>query len=245
MYVTFVANAEQHRCRDHATGRFSTTTKRTSRATERPPLLTLVNRLFDVPPPLPMQLLERRFAPRFGRLADVERFSLPAIHRGLDYERRQWPHFAEEFVGYEHQVVHARRQLFADTFLECERGRWQHLLDGDLAVSTDAIRCETVAALGWAISWFGRTRALAPVDSTSTPALGLIVWLASLAPRDQSTHRGLRNRQVLEWLKEDLRVSAWMWLRIARFMQAKGGYLLHGAMVNPKDLATARRADLS
>ena len=245
MYVTFVANAEQHRCRDHATGQFSTTTKRTARATERPPLLTLVNRLFDVPPPLPMQLLERRFAPRFGRLADVERFCLPAIHRGLDYERKQWPHFAEEFVGYEHQVVHARRQLFADTFLECERGRWQHLLDGDLAVSTETMRCETVAALGWAISWFGRTRALAPVDSTSPPALGLTAWLASLAPRDQSTHRGLRNRQVREWLKEDLRVSAWMWLRIARFMQAKGGYLLNGAMVNPKDLATARRADLS
>lgn len=123
----------------------------------------------------------------------------------------------------------------------CDHGRWHHLLDGDLAVSTDAMRCETVAALGWAISWFGRTRALAPVDSTSTPALGLTAWLASLAPRDQSTHRGLRNKQVLEWLKEDLRLSAWMWLRIARFMQAKGGYLLQGVMVNPQDLANARR----
>jgi hypothetical protein len=47
--------------------------------------------------------------------------------------------------------------------------------------------------------------------------------------------------QVLEWIDQDLRLSACMWMRVARFMQAKGTYLLHPAMVNPQDLATARR----
>lgn len=32
-----------------------------------------------------------------------------------------------------------------------------------------------------------------------------------------------------------------MWIWVVQFMQAKGGYLLHGAMVNPQDLANARR----
>lgn len=240
VYVRHAAGEEHQRCRDHTTGRFTAAMKRTSRADARTPVLTLVNRLFDVPPPLPMQLVVKNVATRLERLANVERRSLPTIHRGLEFEREQWPHFAEEFVGYEHQVVRARRQFFTDTSLECDHGRWQHLLDGDLAVSTDAMPCETVAALGWTISWLGRTRALAPADSTSMPALGLTAWLASLAPRDQSTHRGLRNKQVLEWLNEDLRLSAWM--RIARFMQAKGAYLLHGVMVNPQDLANVRRA---
>ncbi len=32
--------------------------------------------------------------------------------------------------------------------------------------------------------------------------------------------------QVLEWLDQDLRLSACMWMRVARFIQAKGTYLL-------------------
>lgn len=244
VYVTYVANGEPQRRRDHHNGQFVTVPKGTSRVATRTPLLTLVNRLYDVPPPLPMQLMVKSFAKRLERLTTVERFTLPTIHRGLEYERAQWPHFAEEFVGYEHEVVHARCQLFADTVKACDGGRWQHLIGSDLVVPTNAMQCETAAALGWAISWLGQTRALAPVDSTSTPALGLTAWLARLTPRDQSTHRGQRNKQVLEWLEEDLRLSARMWLQIARFMQAKGAYLLHGDMVNPQDLATAQRTDL-
>lgn len=244
MYVTHVANGEPQLRRDHRNGQFATVPKGTSRVATRTPLLTLVNRLYDVPPPSPMQLMVKSFAKRLERMANVERFTLPTIHRGLEYERAQWPHFAEEFVGYEHEVVHARCQLFADTVKACDGGRWQHLIGSDLVVPTNAMQRETAAALGWAISWLGQTRALAPADSTSTPALGLTAWLARLPARDQSTHRGQRNKQVLEWLKEDLRLSAWMWLQIARFMQAKGAYLLHGDMVNPQDLATARRTSL-
>ncbi len=238
LYVQHVADEEHQPRRDYTTGRFTPAIKCSSRAAAGTPLLTLVNRLFDVPPPLPKQLLARR---RHDRLANTERRSLPTTHRGLEFGREQWPHFAEEFVSYEHQVVRARRQFFADTALECDHGRWQHLLDSNLAVSTDSIGCETVAALGWTISWLGRTRALAPADSISTPALGLTAWLANLTPRDQSAHRSLRYKQVQDWLNEDLRLSAWMWMRIARFMQAKGAYLLRGVMVNPPDLANARR----
>ena len=86
-------------------------------------------------------------------------------------------------------------------------------------------------------------RALAPADETSTPALGLTAWLACLAPRPDGMVRDRWHSQVLEWLKEDLRLSAWMWLRVAQFMRSKGCYLLHGAMVNPQDFAIARRAD--
>ncbi len=243
VYVRYVVDEEHQRCRDLTTGRFTAAMKRSSRAAAGTPLLTLVNRLFDVPPPLPMQLLARRDVHRHERFVSAERRSLPTTHRGVEFEREQWPHFAEEFVGYEHQVVRARCQLFAHATKECDSGRWQHLLESDVVVPTSAMQFETVAALGWAISWLGRTRALAPADSTSTPALGLTAWLACLAPREQSTHRGLRNKQVLEWLSEDLRLSAWMWLRIARFMQAKGGYLLNGAMVNLQDLANARRKE--
>lgn len=127
------------------------------------------------------------------------RDSMPTVHRGLDYERKLWPHFAEEFVSYEHQVLRARRLLFADSNEECERGGWQHLLGASLVVPTDAMRCETVAALGWAISWLGRMRALAPADETSTPALGLTAWLACLAPRPDGMVRDRWHSQVLEW----------------------------------------------
>ena len=243
VYVTHVVHGKYQRCRDQQTGRFTTTAPCTQSATARTPHLTLVNRLFDVPPSLPLQLLARCSIQWRRRLADQMRDSMPTVHRGLDYERKLWPHFAEEFVSYEHQVLRARRLLFADSNEECERGGWQHLLGASLVVPTDAMRCETVAALGWAIRWLGRMRALAPADETSTPALGLTAWLACLAPRPDGMVRDRWHSQVLEWLKEDLRLSAWMWLRVAQFMRSKGCYLLHGPMVNPQDFAIARRAD--
>ncbi len=46
--------------------------------------------------------------------------------------------------------------------------------------------------------------------------------------------------QVLQWLHEDLELSAWVWARIAAFMQAKGHYVLHGAMAHPRELAQWR-----
>ena len=49
--------------------------------------------------------------------------------------------------------------------------------------------------------------------------------------------------QLHLWVMLELEhLSVWMWMRIALFMQAKSAYLLRGVMVNPPDLANARRA---
>jgi len=245
-YAAHAVDGEHQQCRDKNSGRFTPTIAQDAQFPTAPiPLLTLVNRLFDVPPPLPQQLLVHCSAQHRRRLMNPAHDSMSTVHRGLDYECKQWPHFAEEFVSYEHLVLCARRQLFADSSRRCERGDWQYLLGSSSMVTVDDLPWETVAALGWAVSWLGSTRALAPDDETSALALGLMAWLVSLEPKPQGTARDRWHKQVSEWLNEDLRLSAWMWSRVARFMRAKGCYLLHGSMVNPQGLAKGRHVKVA
>lgn len=109
--------------------------------------------------------------------------------------------------------------------------------------ASDVMSRNTAAALGWSVSLMGAAQALAPSRDVPMPALGLAGWLANLPLRPQGTLRHCWRSQVLEWLHEDLLLSAWMWSRIAAFMRSKGAYLLHGAMLNPRELAQSRCTD--
>jgi hypothetical protein len=236
----FTAN-EHLRFRNQHTGQFSTLIHGVSCTATQTAPLTLVNRMYDVPPPSPIESLSQHCEPRFQRSAQVVQLPETSTSLGFGFERELWPHFGEDFFRYERQIGLVRHELFAITANECDHGCWQHLLGANPVVAANTIECETVAELGWAISWLGRARALAAANTMSTPALGLTIWLASLALRAQRTSKDRWHLQVLEWLDQDLRLSACMWMRVARFMKAKGTYLLHPAMVNPQDLAIARR----
>ena len=72
------------------------------------------------------------------------------------------------------------------------------------------------------------------------PALGLAAWLAGLPLRPSHMSKQRWHAHVLQWLDEDLELSAWIWARVAVFMRAKGHYVLHGAMGHPRELARWR-----
>ena len=207
----------------------------------RPHYLTMVNRLFDVPPPRAAELLRR---PACRHPALPPRLQEPAAQsdRGSSgYAAAGWPHFGRAFAQCEHVLHKARGQLFGDVDDECERGRWRHLLASDLVASTEAMDRRTAAALGWAVTWMSSVRTLAPNAGCLTPALGLAGWLANLPQRPQGASRRRWQAQVLAWLEDDLVISASMWERVVAFMQAKGVYLLNSAMVDLPRLAQRYR----
>ena len=237
VYVDHIVGDDPKPPRDSASGRFVATAARTGCTSARAHPLTMLSQMFDAPPPLPVQLMEQRASrprrPPGGTIPPVVRDD----RRALEYDRRQWPHFSGVFEDWEHLLRGARRQWFGPALHECENGRWQHLLGDSLTVPAVLMPISTAAALGWAVSWIGAAQALAPAAERAAPALGLAAWSASLPLRPPGTPRRRWHAQVLAWLNEDLGLSAWMWSQIAGFMRAKAAYLLHGATVNPRDLA--------
>ena len=241
VYVNHVVTSEYHPRRDWHTGRFIVMTTQVSPpAKTRAHHLTMLNRLFDAPPPLLAQLVTHRACQRHRPLAIGARPVIAPDCRATSYDRVQWPHFADDFELYDRLVRDMQRESFAQSQRARERDCWEHLLGQDLAVASDVMCRDTAAALGWSVSWMGASQALAPLRDVPMPALGLAGWLANLPLRPQGTLRHCWRSQVLEWLHEDLLLSAWMWSRIAAFMRSKGAYLLHGAMVNPRELARSR-----
>ncbi len=102
----------------------------------------------------------------------------------------------------------------------------------------------TAAALGWAIAWTTATGTLAAGrdDLTCPPALGLAAWLARIPLRPANISRAHWHALVLEWLREDMALSAWLWTRVAAFMRAKGYYVLRASISHPEELARLREA---
>lgn len=197
--------------------------------------LRQVNRLFDAPPPLTVQLLRRR---RPQRRQSLDPAGAASTSRA--YDRPGWPHFDRDFALCEHVVHDARRQLFVAVHDACERGRWRHLLGTELVVPAETMDRDTAAALGWSMAWTGCLQTLAPELGGSMPAFGLAGWLAGLPLRPSSMPRHRWHSQVLRWLGEDLVSSAWIWRCIAGFMRARGVYLLHAALASPAELARLR-----
>lgn len=226
---------EDHQPRRHRSGWSGPAAAPSSAAQPHP--LTMVNRVFDAPPPLAVYLLQRRTRRLHGALPRVLTPPDGSDPHETLYRPRDWPHYERRFAQCERTVRAARRQLFGDIDEECRHGRWRHLLASDLVAPSNAMGSDTAAALGWTVTWTSCAQALAPGIVRPMPAFGLAVWLANLPLHRPRTPEHERHAQVLAWLAEDLVVSALMWQRVAAFMKAKGVYLLCSALVDLPELA--------
>jgi hypothetical protein len=238
-YVDHVVAEESLRPRHRRGGWPGTGTSPSS--APRPHPLTMVNRVFDVPPPLTAQLLQRRLRQPRNAAPSAPTQAIGPDGQESSYRPRDWPHFGCSFADCERTLRAAGQRLFQGIHEECERGRWRHLLAVDLVAPSDTMGSDTAAALGWTVTWTSCGQTLAPGLVRPTPAFGLAAWLANLPDRPPGTPRRQRHAQMLAWLVEDLEVSAQMWRRVAAFMKSKGVYLLHGALVDLPKLA--RRHD--
>jgi hypothetical protein len=97
---------------------------------------------------------------------------------------------------------------------------------------------DAAAAVGWAVSWLGPSKALAPPTGFTAPAAGLTGWLANLPLRTPRTSVRAWHEQVVQWLTEDLAHSACLWAEVTEFMSTRGHYVLYGEAVHLMSLAT-------
>ena len=235
-YVNDVITVNHRLYRDRHTGRYiAAEPGEHGVAPARPHVLTMVNRLFDTPPPLIGKLTTRFTAQRRPpSLAS----STKSADASVGYDRRQWPHFADDFARCERLVRSARSLLFAGAQHEFETGCWRQLLLDGLVTPTSALRRDAATAAGWTASWLGASHLARSVTDVSAPAFGLVGWLAHLPLREAGTSRGAWHVQVLAWLRDDLELSAWAWSRMTAFMSSKRMYLLYGEAVSTVALAT-------
>jgi hypothetical protein len=149
----------------------------------RPHVLTMVNRLFEAPPP-PIGYWTSALPPRHV-LADADALAVlrTAEHHKIGFDPLEWPHFAGTFTWYERIVRAAQAHLFAPAKDEFEPGRWRKLLVDDLVMSADTAPHDVAAALGWTVSWLGPSQALAPATGFTAPASGLTAWLTRVPLR--------------------------------------------------------------
>ncbi|WP_143751041.1 hypothetical protein [Burkholderia sp. HI2714] len=201
--------------------------------------IRLLNRLYEVPPPSPMELLKRpssEVAITWGNQV----LSLPDEDRQtgtMPYARDDWPHFGNDFLAYEQVMKHVGHALFGDT-----RGILPVRMPGanrcdEVVIHTQDMDADHATALGWSISWYGFSRIYSPVDAPSMPAVGLTGWLAHAPHRPVHVPTDRWRDQMFVWLSEDLARSAWAWSRIVMFMRARGKYLFHAQLVRPSELA--------
>ena len=241
-YVRKIVAVEHHLGRDRSNGQFLATSQLTqATASVRPHVLTMMNRLFDSPPPMP--------ASGTKQCVDVSGQTPPAwsvnsvtsASQCIRFDRDHWPHFASDFIRYEHMVLAAHERLFETHGRKFTRVRQHRLLLDGLLTQTNSISRDTAAAVGWAVSWLGPSQALAPPTGFTAPALGLTSWLSNLPVRTRYISIKAWHEQVAHWLAEDLASSMWMWADVTEFMSTRGHYLLYGEAVHPMSLAIRRR----
>jgi hypothetical protein len=237
-HVRKIVAVEHHLGRDHSTGQFIANSQPVyATAAVRPHVLTMMNRLFDSPPPMPAsvttQCVDVRGQTPPPRPANSTTSASPCIR----FERGHWPHFASDFIRYEHMVLVAHDQLFETHGREFTRVRQHRLLLDGLLAPTNSMPCGTAAAVGWAVSWLGPSQALAPPTGFTAPALGLTSWLTNLPVRARHISVKAWREQVAQWLAEDLASSFCMWAEVTEFMSTRGHYLLYGEAVRPMSLA--------
>ncbi len=204
-------------------------------------VLTLMNRHYDAPPPYcTAELLAcgRGFTPHSTLAVPCGNDLAPPTKRDL-----RWPHFDGLFRACEVQVLQMRHDLLGERLDRAPRLR-RRLLANSLAAPEHWLDPRTAAALGWAIAWTTATGTLAAGrdELGSPPALGLAAWLARIPLRPANMRRAPWHALVLEWLREDMVLSAWLWSRLAAFMRAKGYYVLRASISHPEELAGLRQA---
>jgi hypothetical protein len=204
----------------------------------RPHVLTMMNRLFDRPPPL-LGLLTTRFEARRQAPSPVltKGSNDGADNDHIGYDPQQWPHFADEFANCERLIRTTLTGLFPQALSEFKSAPRRQLVHDGLVAPTSALSQAAAAALGWTVSWLGASHLLASPAEFTAPALGLIGWLARLPLRPASTTTAAWHAQVLTWLRDDLELSAWLWSRVTTFMSSRRFYLLYGEAVSPAALA--------
>lgn len=242
-YVRNVVASEHHLERDRRTGQFATTCLATqAKVAARPHVLTMMNKLFDLPPPMPASDTTHRVNIKCQTPPTWFSSSASSVCRCASFDRDLWPHFTGNFIRYENMVLAAHDQIFETHGREFSRTRQHRLLLDGLLAPTNSIPCATAAAVGWAVSWLGPSQALAPPTGFVAPALGLTGWLSNLPFRKPHISVKAWHDQVALWLAEDLASSACMWAVVADFMSTRGHYLLYGEAVHPISLAIRRKA---
>ncbi|MBK7424694.1 MAG: hypothetical protein IPJ48_17300 [Propionivibrio sp.] len=242
-YVRKIVAVEHQLGRDRSTGKFIATSQPAyETAAVRPHVLTMMNRLFDSPPPMPASGTTRYVDVNGQTPPAWSANSITSASRCIRFDRDHWPHFASDFIRYEHMVLAAHDQLFETHGREFTRARQHRLLLDGLLAPTNSIRRDTATAVGWAVSWLGPSQALAPPTGFTAPALGLTSWLTNLPLRKRYITVKAWHEQVAQWLAEDLASSVCMWADVTEFMSARGHYLLYGEAVHPMSLAIRRGA---
>ena len=242
-YVRKIVAVEHHLDRDHSTGQFIANSQPAyATAAVRPHILTMMNRLFDSPPPMPASGTARYVDVRGQTPPPLSTNSTISASPCIRFDRGHWPHFASDFIRYEHMVLAAHDQLFEIHGREFTRERQHRLLLDGLLAPAISMDCGTAAAVGWAVSWLGPSQALAPPTGFTAPALGLTSWLTHLPVRKRHTSIKTWHEQVARWLAEDLASSLCMWAEVTEFMSTRGHYLLYGEAVHPMSLAIRRGA---
>jgi hypothetical protein len=237
--------ATPYRPRDQATGRFLSQPAAGIEIRMAPLVqhIRLLNRLYDVPPPSPIELLARHSI-KAGVTGESRVTPLPREDwqaGGMHYARGDWPHFGDDYLAYEHVLRRVGHELFGDTSRIAPVRLSRVNRYDEIVVRTRDMGADHATALGWSVSWYGFSRTWAPDDAPSMPAVGLTGWLANAPHRPVDVPPACWREQMSAWLSEDLARSAWVWSRIVLFMRARGKYLLHGQLARPSKLADLRR----
>ncbi len=155
-YVRKIVAVEHQLGRDRSTGKFIATSQPAyETAAVRPHVLTMMNRLFDSPPPMPASGTTRCVDVNGQTPPACSANSVTSASRCIRFDRDHWPHFASDFIRYEHMVLAAHDQLFETHGREFTRERQHRLLLDGLLAPTNSIRRDTATAVGWAVSWLG------------------------------------------------------------------------------------------
>jgi hypothetical protein len=239
-YVNDAGSRERCVRRDHQTGQYLVDRSLASNsAATRPNFVTMVNRLFETPPPSLMQVSAAYAADRESRVLPPvidPRLSRCGAHKAC-FEVRLWPHFTGDFVVFERLVHDMRHQVFGSQGLGLQGAQAARLLLGGMVVESATLGVNEAAAIGWSVSWLGQSRTFAPSSELLLPATGLTAWLATLPIRSAAISATDWRSQVQRWLTHDLALSATLWLEVARFMSGCGTYLLRGEAVSTIALA--------
>ena len=241
-YVRHVATADHRLCRDRGTGQYVDDRPATFNATTaRPHVLTMMNRLFESPPPT--RGSPATPTPASGNAPMPSSFAHDPEPRARDeyLDPLHWPHFMGEFARYEAVVRYAQERLFASTRCGIDRVQKGRLLLDGLVAPTTSMSCDAAAAIGWAVSWLGPSQALAPPTGFTAPPSGLTGWLCKLPLRPPGVSRAAWRNHVTGWLSNDLALTATRWSQVSEFMSSRGSYLLYGEVVCPLTLASQHR----
>ena len=238
-YVNDVITVDHRLHRDWCNGKYVAAKPKTKDVgSTRPHVLTMVNRLFDRPPPMLASLTARFEAQRHSPLRVLTTGSDGCADDHIGYGPQQWPQFEGDFAHCERLVRAAQNRLFAQALPEFQNAPRRQILVDRLIVPTNALRQDVATALGWTVSWLGASHLLTSRTELAAPALGLVGWLARIPLRPANTAPAAWHDQVLTWLRDDLELSAWVWSRVAAIMSSRRFYLLYGEAVRPAPLTT-------